>query len=252
MTDVLRSLSFLTIVSLCLGSSPTCNNNLVTGPDGVSDAAITASSTYRTCPVHMARINSDSAWCPNSRGDDHYLQVEFQYVTILKAILTRGRKIADQWVSSYKVSISLDGLIWRYLLNSTGGVQVFPGNVDRNTVVTNELKGTVVAKFIRVISVTGNGYRSMRLEVRGCPIACSRCHHWEARLGSTGDVLPVLVDIDASNQGMCGLKCFRQPECDSFLFDVTSARCMLFKGTVDGSHVTVNLDGVWYFLKTRM
>ncbi|XP_033727501.1 inactive carboxypeptidase-like protein X2 [Pecten maximus] len=203
---------------------------------------------------NLARFSSSRAWCPLHGGDGHYLQVELRNVSSLQAIQTRGRGDYPQWVSLYTVNISMDGLTWNSILTSTGDVKVFPGNVDKNTIVTNKLAGNVVAKYIRVISVpdSENRHRSMRLEVEGCPLSLlsNTCHKWEAKLGSTGDVFPVIVDTQASNQGLCGLKCSRQTDCHSFLFDVGSTRCRLLNVSSNSSNVTVNLDGVWYFVKT--
>ncbi|XP_033726630.1 contactin-associated protein-like 2 isoform X2 [Pecten maximus] len=232
-----------------------CDFDLVTGPYGVSDGALSASSYHFHCPIQDLRINSSNSWCPSTSGDGHYVQVEFQTVSTLKAIQTRGRHY-NEWVASYSVNISMDGLTWSYILNSAGDVKVFPGNVDDVSIVTNNLEGNIVAKYIRVISVSGNGayHRSMSLEVQGCPVVspltCSCTGNtWKATLGSTGDVFPVLVDTDASNQGFCGLKCSRQPDCDSFLFDTGPDRCRLLNSTSGVSNQTMNLDGVWYFVR---
>ncbi|XP_021367757.1 contactin-associated protein-like 2 isoform X2 [Mizuhopecten yessoensis] len=250
MESMLQICILLSMVILSFGCGP-CEYDLVTGPFGVSDEAITASSTHSHCPLVKARFSSSGSWCPLNTGGGHYLQIEFRYVSLLKAIQTKGRGSYNQWVTLYSVNISMDGHTWTSLYNASSDVKVFPGNFDKDTVMTNELEGNVIAKFIRIISVSTRTRGSMKLEVQGCPYTeiNSTCHRWEAKLGSTSDVLPVLLDADASNQGLCGLKCFRQPECDSFLFDVTSARCRLLKATMDGSQVTVNLDGVWYFVK---
>ncbi|XP_021367744.1 contactin-associated protein-like 2 isoform X1 [Mizuhopecten yessoensis] len=249
--SMLHIVILLSMVILSFAGCGPCQYDLVTGPYGVSDDAITASTTHRDCPIVKARFSSSRSWCPLYSGVGHFLQVEFRSVSMLKAIQTKGREDYSQWVSLYSVNISMDGITWTSLSNSTGDVQVFPGNSDRNTVVTNELEGTVIAKYIRVISVSMHSHGSMRLEVQGCPYSeiSSTCHRWGAKLGSTGDVLSILLDTDASNQGLCGLKCYRQPECDSFLLDVKSDQCRLLKGSVNGSQITVDLDGVWYFVK---
>ncbi|XP_069106914.1 uncharacterized protein [Argopecten irradians] len=140
----------------------------------------------------------------------------------------------------------------------TGEVQVFPGNFDHSTIVSNDLEENVEAKYIRVIGVSGNEdkKRSMRLEVQGCPVSslpssCQSCKSWKVIQGSIGDVLKVLEDTVASNQGICGLKCVRQSECDSFFFDVGLSHCRLLNSIPDVSSPSVNLDGIWYFIKNN-
>ncbi|XP_069106916.1 uncharacterized protein [Argopecten irradians] len=228
-----------------------CDFNLVTGPYGVSDEAFSASSTHNTCPMERVRFTSPHGWCPNPNGVGHFIQVEFKTRSTLTAIQTRGRGYHNQWVSSYIVNISMDGTNWRSIL-SNGDVKVFPGNWDSNTTVTNTLEKSVDARFIRIISVTGPGHSSMRLEVKGCPIGncmSSTFFKWKKILGSTGDVFPVLEEINVVNQGLCGLMCYRQPDCDSFVFDIGSNHCWLLKSTPDALYTTVDFANVWYFTK---
>jgi hypothetical protein len=47
-------------------------------------------------------------------------------------------------------------------------MQVFSGNTDRNTVVRQEVKPVIVARFIRIQPKSWNWHISMRTEVHGC------------------------------------------------------------------------------------
>ncbi|XP_069106841.1 neuropilin-2-like [Argopecten irradians] len=250
MTVLLQILGLLYMASLCDAGSCFCDYNLVTGPYGVSDEAFSASSTHHDCPVENVRIDSNTGWCPATQGDGNYIQVEFQTISVLTAIQTRGRANRDQWVASYSVNVSTNGLTWTSIL-SNNTVQVFLANNDSNTLATNTLTRIVVAKYIRIISVSGNSFRSMRLEVKGCPVA-SMCSKWTATLGSSGDVFPVLVHTNAANQGSCGLMCYEQPDCDSFVFNIGSNHCRLLKSTPDVLYTTVDVERVWYFVKLQL
>ncbi|XP_060081878.1 contactin-associated protein-like 2 [Ylistrum balloti] len=231
-----------------------CDFDLVTGPYGVTDDALMASSAHIDCPLLNVRFSSARGWCPEHFGNGHYVQVHFKTLSAVKAIQTLGHGEYSQWVTSYKVNISLDGITWDSILNSTTGqVKVFPANFDNDTVVTNTLETNVVANYIRVISLSQRKHTSMRLEAKGCPVSILRqidtCRRWEKKLGSSGDIFPVLLDTDATNHVDCGLKCFGQMDCDSFLFDASSTRCRLLKVTTEYSNTSVDLDGVWYFRK---
>ncbi|XP_060081881.1 neurexin-4-like [Ylistrum balloti] len=205
-----------------------CAFNLVTGPYGVSVDAFTASSTHSHCPIKDVRLNSTNAWCPLRSIQGQYIQVEFQTVSEVKAIQTRGRVThhpCHQWVTSYKVNTSIDGSAWSNIVDPTSDkIKVFRGNFDGNTIVSNWLDGIVLAKYIRVIPVSGHNHFSLRLEVKGCPVSDvhSTCQKWKAMLGASGDVFRVNKDVKVSNQGLCGLECYRQEECDSFMFDIVS------------------------------
>ncbi|XP_069106362.1 contactin-associated protein-like 2 [Argopecten irradians] len=250
MLTVFQLFTFLCTANICSAVCTPCDYDLVTGPYGVSDDAITASSHHDHCPVLYARFSSPYGWCPATIRDGDYLQVEFKTTSTLKAIQTTGRMVHGHLVSSYSVNTSMDGINW-ISISSNGTVKLFPGNSDDSSIVTNTLGRSVTAKFVRVISVSGTGYRSMRLEVKGCPISnSSTCNQWAATLGSAGDVFPVLQETNAPYQGLCGLMCYRQPDCDSFVFDIGSNYCMLLKSTPDVSYTTVDLENVWYFIKT--
>ncbi|XP_069106944.1 contactin-associated protein-like 2 [Argopecten irradians] len=230
-----------------------CDYDLVTGPYGVSDAALSASSTHSTCRIQHVRFNSSRGWCPVDTEDGHYVQVEFQTTSNLKAVQTLGRGDLDQWVSLYSVNISMDGINWNSIL-SYGDVKVFPGNTDSHTLVTNTLAENVFAKSIRIISVSGKSYRSMRLEVKGCPVAnmLSTCNKWTERLGSAGDVFSVLEETNAANHIWCGRMCSRQWGCDSFVFYFGSNNCKLLKSTSDIIYTyctTMDLENVWYYIQ---
>ncbi|XP_069106631.1 lactadherin-like [Argopecten irradians] len=242
------------VINSCAGCRcRPCEYNLVTGPYGVPDNALSASSTHSSCHIVYARFSSDSAWCPGSTGGGHYIQVELKNVSKLTAVQTRGRGGTLQWVSFYSVNISMDGSTWNYIFTPSGEIKVFDGNVDSTSTVTNILEGNIVAKYIRVISVgNDNRFRSMKLEVQGCPVSMlsDTCPKWEAKKGSSGDIFSVLEDTNASNHGTCGIVCYKWLGCDNFLFNVGSTRCTLFDSTSSLQNQTLNLDGVWYFRQT--
>lgn len=53
-------------------------------------------------------------------------------------------------------------------------LQLFHGNVDKDTPVLTEFPEPMVARFIRVYPQTWNGSLCMRLEVLGCPLSSKR------------------------------------------------------------------------------
>ena len=46
-------------------------------------------------------------------------------------------------------------------------LQVFPGNKDRNSIITNSLEEFASAKFIRFQPTAYSGYKGLRVEVYG-------------------------------------------------------------------------------------
>ena len=77
--------------------------------------AITASSYYNSgLAPNLARLNSPSAWSVASKPGPHWLQVDLGRIMAVKKLATQGRRIDshNQWVKSYKISFSADGIGW--------------------------------------------------------------------------------------------------------------------------------------------
>ena len=78
-------------------------------------SAITASSSYNSnLGPNLARLNSPSAWAVGYQPSPHWLQVDLGRVMAVKKIATQGRPVAShrQWVTTYKISSSVDGTDW--------------------------------------------------------------------------------------------------------------------------------------------
>lgn len=83
----------------------------------ISDDQITASSEWdHTHRAANARLNfiagndRTGAWTSAEKDHRQWLQVDFQRSTIITGICTQGRQDANQFVKSYKISFSEDGM----------------------------------------------------------------------------------------------------------------------------------------------
>lgn len=53
------------------------------------------------------------AWAPKTNSDrTDYLQVDMGVVHFVCAVATKGGKNSDEWVKSYKLYLSKDGVTW--------------------------------------------------------------------------------------------------------------------------------------------
>ena len=55
-----------------------------------------------------------------------------------------------------------------FLFSFFGLLQVFVGNTDENTIVYNELNGSIVARYTRFQPTAWHNHISMRVELYGC------------------------------------------------------------------------------------
>ena len=79
----------------------------------ISDSEITASSVQSgSTPAKNGRLNNTlgSSWCAATSDSNPYLQIDLRTLHIICAVSTQGNSQADQWVKTYTIELSKDGL----------------------------------------------------------------------------------------------------------------------------------------------
>ncbi|KAL5021273.1 hypothetical protein ScPMuIL_000428 [Solemya velum] len=155
-----------------------CSTDLV---ENVPNDKMTASSYYDNhSKPHRARLSTmnvpggqHGAWSAKNNNQWQWIQADFGVPKKVTAVVTKGRHGVSasgtrQWVTSYKVLYSNDGLVWEQVKNDNGDDLVFNGNEDQNSEVTNELPQPLTARFVRIKPLTWKAYMSMRFGVIGC------------------------------------------------------------------------------------
>ena len=72
----------------------------------------------------------------------------------------QGRGDADEWVTTFKVGYTLNGVIW----DNVEEGKVFTANNDRNSKVKISFKDPIYARVIRIYPQTWNGFISLRFD----------------------------------------------------------------------------------------
>lgn len=119
--------------------------------------------------ARMGSTATFSNWSAALNDQNQWLQVDLGAPSVVRAVGTKGRsRNYDQWVTSYRLSTSLDGVKWH--MYQQGGVDVtFRGNSDRETEVRHTLPSEVTARYLRFHPVTWHGHITMRVEAYGIP-----------------------------------------------------------------------------------
>ncbi|XP_078697599.1 lactadherin-like [Branchiostoma floridae x Branchiostoma belcheri] len=142
----------------------------------IPDDSITASSWYTSgvgYEPYRGRWNGVAgvgAWAARTNTIGEWLQVDLGEMKTVTGTIIQGRYDYDQWVTSYKLQHSVDGLRWITYASSDGSEEVFQGNTDRNTPVTNLLDSPTDARYVRFLPQSWHGHMSMRVEVLGCSV----------------------------------------------------------------------------------
>ena len=105
-------------------------------------------------------------------GLGEWLLIDAGVVRTVAGVATQGRGDGsnDQWVSSFKVSVSVDNTTWTAVdggatlgcFLSPGCGATFVGNTDTDTVVKNKFSGVVHARYVRIEVVTWEQHIAMR------------------------------------------------------------------------------------------
>ena len=99
----------------------------------IPDSAITASSSYNVnsfAPsigrLHFLSAGSGNygSWAAGTNNEFQWLQIDCGSWTKISAVATQGRQDADQWVKTYSLSFSYDGVFWETVNNEHDVVQV--------------------------------------------------------------------------------------------------------------------------------
>ena len=110
----------------------------------IPDSSITASSEYhQSTKASNGRLHHGAAWAASVPITHQWFQVDFGNLTTVSVIGTQGRQDFDQWITTYRLSYSYDGLLYAaYKENATTYAKVFwfasPSQLFCNTSQLNE------------------------------------------------------------------------------------------------------------------
>ncbi|XP_072039690.1 uncharacterized protein [Amphiura filiformis] len=148
----------------------TCENLLGIEDGSIHDDRMTA-STVGCWGAYEGRLNYQSghgAWIAGANDYDQWIAVDLGYLQTVTGVVTQGRHGANQWVTSYTIEYSEDGVTW-FPVNTTDGViETFTGNSDWSSPVYNYFNQTQFAQHIKIRPTAWYGHICMRFDVIGC------------------------------------------------------------------------------------
>jgi len=149
-----------------------CHGNKPLGMESgaIPDSSIKASSVYPGAlySAHSARLHGKSktgyGWCTKTNTAQDWIQVDLGKPTQVTAVATQGSNLKTYWVTSYTLQYSNDGTKF----TAYQGGKVFTGNSDYDTVVKNDLKPAIHARYIRLTPKAYHSWKMLRMELYGC------------------------------------------------------------------------------------
>ena len=107
---------------------------------------------------------------PRFNDVDQWVQVDFGMPERISGILTQGHPGNLQWVESYFVMTSLDGVSWYWYADqdTKKAFTVFPANINGNTPVYAYFDREIDAQYVRIVPKTWHNGIALRFEVLSC------------------------------------------------------------------------------------
>ncbi|XP_044165883.1 receptor-type tyrosine-protein phosphatase mu-like isoform X8 [Acropora millepora] len=133
----------------------------------IPDSKITASSELNAgTPAKNGRLNyaAGPSWCAQTNDNNPYIQIDLQSLHVICAVSTQGNSKADEWVETYTVQTSTDGVHWTDY-DDDGHPKIFIGNTDRDSEAKSILG--VVTRWLRIVGKTKHNRFCMRAELFG-------------------------------------------------------------------------------------
>ena len=81
----------------------------------IPNSKITTSSKLNAgTPANNSRLNyvAGPSWCAQTNDNNPYLQIDLQSLHVICAVSTQGNSKADEWVETYTIQTSKDGVHW--------------------------------------------------------------------------------------------------------------------------------------------
>ncbi|CAB3386136.1 Hypothetical predicted protein [Cloeon dipterum] len=167
-TSVIVTLSTLTPPHKCNANK---YKNLIQGETPLKDSAFTASSILnRKYRADNARISPESkdAWIADEDNSEQYLQVDLGRPEPVYGVILQGNEPTHQFVTSYRVTYSLDGANFSPATDEYGVPKVFRGPADATSVEKQILPIPFEGRYVRINPVTWQNGVSLKLELIGC------------------------------------------------------------------------------------
>ena len=81
----------------------------------IFDGSITASSEENDTPAKNGRLDysAGKSWCAGTQDNNPFLQIDLGTNFVLCAVATQGNSQAEEWVETYQLQTSNDGLNWK-------------------------------------------------------------------------------------------------------------------------------------------
>ncbi|XP_041457409.1 retinoschisin-like [Lytechinus variegatus] len=194
-----------------------------------------------TARLHLSRVHLLSGgWSAKENKLGEWIQVDLLTTYLVVRVATQGRHDKSQWVTSFEIACSLDGVSFDAVqdLNTTSAsAKVFTGNSDRRTVVNNTLPAPQECRYVRLLPLTWHRHISLRMEIYGLvPVGFQRSTvfrliSYEHALTNTHTSYQSVTSVIG-----CGRLCLHHESCNYFTYILHKRACLLGHQSTTHTH----------------
>jgi hypothetical protein len=136
------------------------------------NAIYSASSEYNAkhganCAL-LGATSGVANWSAKKNSDGQWIQIDFGRVSSIHEVTLMGRYNMAQWVTKFKLVVSLDGRNWAQVGD------VWEGNSDMNSPRIIQFEEEVLGRYIRMIPIEWHKHISARFDAKSKPYHVSQ------------------------------------------------------------------------------
>ncbi|CAL1296415.1 unnamed protein product [Larinioides sclopetarius] len=145
---------------------------LIDGPNPLPDTKLKASSSKTPLSgpdaIRLEIKGAKKAWTPAETDEKQFIEVDLDDIRGVYGIITKGKESTKEFITSYQLLYSTDGVAYSYYQDEADNIQVFNGNFDDSSEVKHVFKRPFEARFVRLQPLSWETKISLRLELLGC------------------------------------------------------------------------------------
>ena len=136
-------------------------------PHGTNEYSIldpssrTGSDQYPHANCKHGKISDTHGWCSHKNAKNTYYQLDLKNVQTILGVATKGRADAQQWLTSFTVSVSANGDSW----DSVDNGYKFTGNSDVYKLKNSFFSKSVTCRYVRIEMAGFNSHVSLRAAI---------------------------------------------------------------------------------------
>ncbi|KAI8434616.1 hypothetical protein MSG28_003152 [Choristoneura fumiferana] len=111
-------------------------------------------------------LTAERGWRPLYSTPGEWIMFDFTSPRNITGVKTKGG--VNGWVTTYNIMYTSDLTTFNPVIDDSGATKIFPANFDKDSVVVNEFRPPIHARYLKVLPLKWKDAIEMRVEPIGC------------------------------------------------------------------------------------